>query len=86
VQCTLRLEHEGWDFLFHGVFCFLVFSNLTYTGYMHFYGERQATSNGSDCLCALARGEGRHASAFAQHSPLEDLRVEQLSVGAALLQ
>lgn len=38
-QCILRLEHEGWDFLFHGVFCFLVFSNLTYTGYMHFYGE-----------------------------------------------
>lgn len=35
----LRLEHEGWDFLLHGVFCFLVFSNLTYTGYMHFFGE-----------------------------------------------
>lgn len=39
VQCIYRLEHEGWDFLFHGVFCFLVFSNLTYTGNMHFYGE-----------------------------------------------
>lgn len=40
LQCLIRLEHEGWDFLFHGVFCFLVFSNLTYTGYMHFYGEQ----------------------------------------------
>lgn len=41
-----RLEHEGWDFLLHGLFCCLVFCNLTYTGYMHFYGK-QALSGGS---------------------------------------
>jgi hypothetical protein len=39
LQCIYRLEHEGWDFLLHGVFCLLVFTNLTYTGVMHFYGE-----------------------------------------------
>lgn len=38
-QCVFRLEHEGWDFLFHGVFCFLVFSNLAHTKALHFYGE-----------------------------------------------
>lgn len=38
LECAFRIQHEGWDFLLHGVFCFLVFSNLTYTGYMHFYG------------------------------------------------
>jgi hypothetical protein len=37
-----RIDHEGWDFLLHGLFCFAVFSNLTYTGSMHFYGEALA--------------------------------------------
>jgi hypothetical protein len=36
-----RIEHEGWDFLLHGVFCFLVFANLTLTGKLHFFGERR---------------------------------------------
>lgn len=38
IECIVRLQHEGVDFLLHGVFCFLVFTNLTHTGYMHFYG------------------------------------------------
>ncbi|KAF8067209.1 glpF [Scenedesmus sp. PABB004] len=38
VECVARLQHEGTDFLLHGVFCLVVFANLTYTGYMHFYG------------------------------------------------
>lgn len=49
LQCVYRLEHEGWDFLFHGVFCFLVFTNLTYTGVMHFYGKPS---------CMLWQGHG----------------------------
>jgi len=59
-----RLEHEGWDFLLHGVFCLLVFSNLTYTGYMHFYGKN-------------AQVAGTHTSAAGQLQELI-LRVLQL--------
>lgn len=44
LQCIYRIDHEGWDFLLHGLFCFAVFSNLTYTGSMHFYGEPLAAS------------------------------------------
>eukprot|EP00882_Tetradesmus_deserticola_P004986 GHRQ01005255.1.p1 GENE.GHRQ01005255.1~~GHRQ01005255.1.p1 ORF type:complete len:280 (+),score=77.26 GHRQ01005255.1:161-1000(+) len=38
LECMYRLKHEGWDFLLHGVFCLTVYSFLTHTGYLHFYG------------------------------------------------
>eukprot|EP00879_Flechtneria_rotunda_P022882 GHRR01024185.1.p1 GENE.GHRR01024185.1~~GHRR01024185.1.p1 ORF type:complete len:172 (+),score=9.83 GHRR01024185.1:340-855(+) len=38
VECIVRFEHEGPDFLLHGLFCLGVFINLTCTGYMHYYG------------------------------------------------
>jgi hypothetical protein len=47
-----RIDHEGWDFLLHGLFCFAVFSNLTYTGSMHFYGTALAIA--SELLSSMA--------------------------------
>ncbi|WIA12745.1 hypothetical protein OEZ86_006072 [Tetradesmus obliquus] len=38
LECMYRIKHEGWDFLLHGVFCLMVYSFLTHTGYLHFYG------------------------------------------------
>jgi hypothetical protein len=38
LECMCRLEHEGWDFLLHGFFCLMVYSFLTHTGYLHYYG------------------------------------------------
>jgi hypothetical protein len=39
LECMYRIKHEGWDFLLHGFFCLMVYSFLTHTGYLHFYGE-----------------------------------------------
>eukprot|EP00878_Enallax_costatus_P018026 GHUV01018954.1.p1 GENE.GHUV01018954.1~~GHUV01018954.1.p1 ORF type:complete len:212 (+),score=22.03 GHUV01018954.1:531-1166(+) len=38
LECIVRIKHEGVDFLLHGIFCFVVFTNLAHTGYFHFYG------------------------------------------------
>jgi hypothetical protein len=37
-ECLLRFEHEGPEFLLHGVFCFVVFTSLTHLRLMHWYG------------------------------------------------
>jgi hypothetical protein len=53
LECMYRIQHEGWDFLLHGVFCLMVYGFLTHTGYLHFYGEHGLCFN---CLlaCLLA--------------------------------
>ncbi|KAI8469864.1 MAG: TLC domain-containing protein [Monoraphidium minutum] len=38
LECIVRYEHEGPEFLLHGVFCFIVFSTLTAIGRMHWFG------------------------------------------------
>lgn len=52
IECMIRIKHEGFDFLLHGIFCFIVFTNLAYTGYFHFYGKPTSVSHvkqGSTC-------------------------------------
>jgi hypothetical protein len=34
----VRYEHEGPEFLLHGVFCLLVFASLTHVRAMHWFG------------------------------------------------
>ena len=38
VECILRYETEGPEFLFHGVFCFATFSSLVFVRSMHWFG------------------------------------------------
>ncbi|GBF91170.1 flagellar associated protein [Raphidocelis subcapitata] len=38
VECIVRFEHEGPEFLLHGVFCFIVFTTLTHVRCMHWFG------------------------------------------------
>lgn len=39
LECLYRFQDEGPEFLMHGIFCFLVYFNLTHTGVMHYFGE-----------------------------------------------
>lgn len=38
IECIVRFEHEGPEFLLHGVFCFIVFTSLAHIRLMHWFG------------------------------------------------
>lgn len=38
LECILRYEHEGPEFLMHGVFCFIVFASLVHIRCLHWFG------------------------------------------------
>jgi hypothetical protein len=51
LECILRYEHEGPEFLMHGVFCFIVFASLVHIRCLHWFG------------CAAWRGRGARGGA-----------------------